>query len=199
MRELEGIAQATAGNPAPVVSVILDGENAWEYYPYNAYYFFRELYGALEQHAAIRTTTFSAVLDDAQSAQLARTLPDMVTGSWVYGNLSTWIGSPDKNRAWELLITAKQSYDLVLGSARLSPAEAAAAEAQLAVCEGSDWFWWFGDYNPREAVMAFDRLFRSYLANLYHLLKLPVPPQLSEPVSLGALNVHTDGAMRRAA
>ena len=199
VRELEGIAQATAGNPAPVVSVILDGENAWEYYPYNAYYFFRELYGALEQHAAIRTTTFSAVLDDAQTAQLARTLPDMVTGSWVYGNLSTWIGSPDKNRAWELLITAKQSYDLVLGSARLSPAEAAAAEAQLAVCEGSDWFWWFGDYNPREAVMAFDRLFRSYLANLYHLLKLPVPPQLSEPVSLGALNVHTDGAMRRAA
>jgi hypothetical protein len=48
-------------------------------------------------------------------------------------------------------------------------------------------------------VLAFDRLFRAYLANLYRLLKLPAPPQLNEPVSLGALNVHTDGAMRRAA
>jgi alpha-amylase/alpha-mannosidase (GH57 family) len=199
VRELEGIAEAAPGDAAPVVSVILDGENAWEFYPYNAFYFFRELYGALEKHASIRTTTFGEVLDDPQTTRLSRTLPEMVTGSWVYGTLSTWIGSPDKNRAWELLINAKQSYDLVLGSGRLSADEAAAAQAQLAVCEGSDWFWWFGDYNPRESVMTFDRLFRSYLANLYRLLKLPVPPQLSEPVSLGALNVHTDGAMRRAA
>jgi alpha-amylase/alpha-mannosidase (GH57 family) len=199
IRELEAIADAAPGDEAPVVSVILDGENAWEFYPYNAYYFFAELYGALEKHASIRTTTFAAVLDDPHTPARARTLPEMVTGSWVYGNLSTWIGSADKNRAWDLLVSAKHSYDLVIGSGRLSPQEAAAATEQLAVCEGSDWFWWFGDYNPRDSVMAFDQLFRAYLANLYRLLKLAPPPQLEEPVSLGALNVHTDGAMRRAA
>jgi alpha-amylase/alpha-mannosidase (GH57 family) len=199
VQQLEAIAASAPADAAPVVSVILDGENAWEFYPYNAFYFFRELYAALQTHASIRTTTFAAVLGDAQTQKLSRTLPEMVTGSWVYGNLSTWIGSPDKNRAWELLISAKQSYDLVLASGRLSAQETAAAQAQLAVCEGSDWFWWFGDYNPRDSVVAFDRLFRAYLANLYRLLKLPPPPQLAEPISLGALNVQTDGAMRRAA
>jgi alpha-amylase/alpha-mannosidase (GH57 family) len=199
VRELETIADSAPGETTPVVSVILDGENAWEYYPYNAFFFFRELYTALERHASIRTTTFDEVLDDPQTPRLSRTLPDIVTGSWVFGNLSTWIGSPDKNRAWDLLIHAKQAYDLVLPSGRLSAEDTAAAQAQLAVCEGSDWFWWFGDYNPRDSVMAFDRLFRAYLSNLYRLLNLPVPPQLAEPVSVGALNVHTDGAMRRAA
>jgi alpha-amylase/alpha-mannosidase (GH57 family) len=199
VRELEGIAEAAASESTPVVSVILDGENAWEYYPYNAFYFFRELYGALEKHASIRTATCAEVLDDPDTPKLSRTLPDLVTGSWVFGNLATWIGSADKNRAWELLIHAKQAYDLVLASGRLSAEDSAAAQAQLAVCEGSDWFWWFGDYNPRDSVLAFDRLFRAYLSNLYRLLNLPAPPQLAEPVSLGALNVHTDGAMRRAA
>ena len=199
VRELEAISETASGGTTPVVSIILDGENAWEYYPYNAFYFFRELYGAIEKHASIRTATFSEVVDDAQTPQLARTLPDLVTGSWVFGNLSTWIGSPDKNRAWELLIHAKQAYDLVLASGRLSEQDRQAAQAQLAVCEGSDWFWWFGDYNPRESVIAFDRLFRAYLSNLYRLLNLPAPPHLGEPISVGALNAQTDGAMRRAA
>ncbi len=50
-------------------------------------------------------------------------------------------------------------------------------DASLAICEGSDWFWWFGDYNPRESVATFDRLFRDNLASLYRLLKLPRDPR----------------------
>jgi alpha-amylase/alpha-mannosidase (GH57 family) len=133
----------------------------------------------------------------ADPARAAAVLPEISTGSWVHGNLATWIGSEDKNRAWELLISAKQCYDLVLASGRLSAEETEAASRQLAVCEGSDWFWWFGDYNPRDSVQSFDRLFRAYLASLYRLLKLEPPPQLAEPVSLGAAHAHTDGAMRR--
>jgi alpha-amylase/alpha-mannosidase (GH57 family) len=197
LRQLEDILEHSAPGVTPVVSVILDGENAWEHYPYNAYFFLRELYGKLESHPSVRTRTFAELVADP--ARAAAALPEVSTGSWVHGNLATWIGSEDKNRAWELLISAKQCYDLVLASGRLSAEEAEAASRQLAVCEGSDWFWWFGDYNPRESVQSFDRLFRAYLASLYRLLKLEPPPQLAEPVSLGAAHAHTDGAMRRAA
>lgn len=196
---LEHIEAATPAGETAVVSVMLDGENAWEFYPYNGYYFLDELYRRLGAHATLTTATCSDVLADARCMTRARVLPEMVTGSWVFGNLATWIGSHDKNRAWELLLSAKQCYDLVIASGRLTPEEAKEAELQLAVCEGSDWTWWFGDYNPAESVQSFDRLYRTYLANLYRLLKLDPPPQLNEPISLGAVNAHTDGAMRRAA
>ncbi len=196
VNQLEQILAAAPAGEEPVVSVILDGENAWEYYPYNAYYFLHDLYGALEKHPHIRTATCSDVLARGPAAPA---LPQLVAGSWVYGNLSTWIGSPDKNRAWDLLAKVKQSYDLVTASGRLSAEEAAAASSQLAVCEGSDWFWWFGDYNPHDSVAAFDRLFRDNLCRLYQLLKLMPPRELDEPVSRGKVDAQTTGAMRRAA
>ncbi|HTY99816.1 MAG TPA: glycoside hydrolase, partial [Rhodocyclaceae bacterium] len=176
-------------------AVILDGENAWEHYPYNGFYFFEDLYGLLEKHPKIRTTTFSELLR-RRSAPAA--LPGLTAGSWVYGTLSTWIGDAEKNRAWEYLCAAKQAYDLVLGSGRLSGDEAAAAERQLTVCESSDWFWWFGDYNPAQAVASFDKLFRRNLMNLYRLLQLPPPAQLNEPLSRGSTDAAGTGAMRRA-
>jgi len=196
--QLEQILEAAPAGEEPIVSVMLDGENAWEYYPYNAYYFLHDLYSALESHPKIRTATCSEAVALGDVGR-ARPLPALVAGSWVYGNLSTWIGSPDKNRAWDLLALAKHSYDLVMASGRLTPDEAEAASRQLAICEGSDWFWWFGDYNPRHSVEAFDRLYRQNLANLYRLLKLPPPHQLDEAISHGAADARTDGAMRRAA
>jgi len=202
--QLEEIAQHAPEGETPVVSVILDGENAWEYYPYNGYYFLDELYAALESHEQIRTTTFSDYLKKQDSASpppdCARScdLEGIVSGSWVYGNFSTWIGSPDKNRAWDLLCAAKQSFDMVMSSGRLSQAEQEAAERQLCSCESSDWFWWFGDYNPAHSVSSFDRLFRHNLTELYRLLKLPPPMSLLEPVSLGGGSPEAGGAMRRA-
>jgi alpha-amylase/alpha-mannosidase (GH57 family) len=193
--ELEAILEQSAEGGRQVVSVILDGENAWEYFPYNGYYFLDELYSRLEAHPAIETTTFARLLDEKREAA---PMPALVAGSWVYGNLATWIGSPDKNRAWDLLCAAKQNFDLVAASGRLTTEELAAATRQLADCEGSDWFWWFGDYNPGEAVTAFDRLYRLKLANLYRLLKLPVPAELDFAVSHGGGGAELGGAMRRA-
>lgn len=195
--ELDKIREAAPPGQTPVVSVILDGENAWEYYPYNAYYFFDDVYSLLASHESIRCTTFGERL--AQDREDTGTLPALVAGSWVYGNLSTWIGDPDKNRAWELLCAAKQSYDLVTASRRLDEAAAAAVQAQLAVCEGSDWFWWFGDYNPPATVASFDRLFRHNLARLYRLMQLPAPPQVDMPISHGRGAPESGGTMRRAA
>jgi alpha-amylase/alpha-mannosidase (GH57 family) len=190
--ELEAIAAAARPDDPPLVSVILDGENCWEYYPYNGFYFLDALYGELEKHPYVRTTTFAA------AAAPAPELPHLVAGSWVYGDFTTWIGSPEKNRAWDLLVAAKRAFDLVVSGGRLTDAERAAAERQLANCEGSDWFWWMGDYNPAHAVTAFDRLYRANLAFLYRLLKLPAPAALAEPVSRGTGHPELGGTMRRA-
>jgi alpha-amylase/alpha-mannosidase (GH57 family) len=195
--ELDAIAaRVPEGGATPLVSVILDGENCWEYYPYNGFYFLEALYGALETHSTLRTVTFKSVIDANQPVPIR--LERLVAGSWVYGDFSTWIGSPDKNHAWDLLVAAKQCYNLVIDSGRLSEAERAAAARQLASCESSDWFWWMGDYNPRDAVASFDRLYRDNLARLYVLLKLPVPHTLAVPISRGEGKPETGGTMRRA-
>jgi alpha-amylase/alpha-mannosidase (GH57 family) len=199
--QIESIAQHAPAEETPVVSVILDGENAWEYYPYNGFYFLDELYAELEDNTQIHTSTFSDYLTSSManpnSAKI-RTLPSVVAGSWVYGNFATWIGSKDKNHAWDLLCVAKQSFDMVMSSGRLNQAEQDAAEKQLCSCESSDWFWWFGDYNPSHSVASFDQLFRHNLTELYHLLKLPPPQNLSEPISQGSGSPEAGGAMRRA-
>ncbi|MFZ5484425.1 MAG: glycoside hydrolase [Pseudomonadota bacterium] len=177
----------------PVVSVILDGENAWEYYPYNGWYFLSELYEALSHHPAIRTTTFSEYLD-LYPDQVAA-LPRLSAGSWVYGDFTTWMGDPAKNRAWDLLCAAKTAYDQALSG--LSEARRREAETQLRSCESSDWFWWFGDYNPGASVAAFDNLYRAKLRRLYQTLGLAIPAALFTPLSGGGGLAEGGGVMRR--
>ena len=202
VHELESIYEHTSPTESPVVSVILDGENAWEYYPYNGYFFLSEVYEALAQHPHIRMTTFDDYLQQCSAGgatcAVAGTLPRVAAGSWVYGTFSTWIGDRAKNHAWDLLCAAKQSYDHVMASGRLSEPERQAASKQLADCESSDWFWWFGDYNPASSVATFDALFRANLSNLYLHLRLPVPAVLTQPISHGAAHsAEAGGTMRR--
>ncbi len=200
--QLEAIAENAGEGETPLVSVILDGENAWEYYPYNGYHFLNDLYSTLEIHPKINTTTYRDYLNlrEAGGDQgLAKEgeLPGLVAGSWVYGTFSTWIGSPDKNHAWDLLCAAKQKYDMVMAAGRLSDEERKEAEKQLSSCESSDWFWWFGDYNPSHAVASFDHLYRHNLMHLYQLLKLEIPDNLNLPISQGGGAVEVGGTMRR--
>jgi len=177
-----------------VVSVILDGENAWEYYSYNGYYFLQGLYQQLADHPDIELTTFSECLEnDVEAAHL----PELVAGSWVYGSFSTWIGDPDKNRGWDLLSQAKHKFDRVVANKTFDVDTMHRLLRQLAICEGSDWFWWFGDYNSGDSVSDFERLFRLHLSNLYQMLGEEVPQVLSEVVSQGGGEVEQGGTMRR--
>ena len=173
----------------PVVSVILDGENAWEYYPYNGFYFLSDLYAHLQEAPHIRTTTFTDYLE--MYPQNIRPLPRLVAGSWVYGDFATWMGDAAKNRAWDWLVEAKHAFDR-------TPAERqTAAEPLLRSCESSDWFWWFGDYNPAEAVESFDRVYRQKLKRLYETLGVPAPGYLDFPLCQGGGGMESGGVMRR--
>lgn len=192
--ELENIAERYSSNKSKVVSIILDGENCWEYYPKNGYYFLTALYDKLSTHDSIELCTFEdCVYDD----QPCNTLSNIVAGSWVYGTLSTWIGHQDKNRGWDALIRAKQAYDTHINDATLDDEQRAKAREQLAICEGSDWFWWFGDYNPSGSVSDFEALYREHLANLYRFLGLEVPEDLTHVMSEGSGDPENSGVMRR--
>lgn len=195
VHELTQLARRHAGSPRHAVLVALDGENAWEHYPFNGYYFLRALYEALADHPLLELTTLAdCVARGLEPAPLGR----IVAGSWVHGTLATWMGDPSKNAAWDLLCEAKHAFDRVIASGRLDAARQRAAERQLALCESSDWFWWFGDYNPHDAVSQFDRLYRRQLANLYRLLQLDPPANLAQPLAVGHGTPEHGGVMRRA-
>jgi len=144
-------------------------------------------------HPRLQLTTFSDCLD---SGVELKSLSGMVAGSWVHGTFSTWIGDPDKNRGWDLLCDAKLAYDKVAKSGKLNEEKSLLAQQQLAVCEGSDWFWWFGDYNPSDTVSDFERLYRIHLFNLYQMIGVDPPESLTEVISLGAGKPVQGGVMR---
>jgi len=166
------------GNNEPTVSIIMDGENAWEYYPENGREFLSMLYQRLSSHPRFRLSTFSDVLKRVP----LQPLPRLTAGSWVYGNFSVWIGHPAKNRAWERLIDARLAVDEAIAADHAGQLPVEQVLEQLSVCESSDWFWWLGEEGRAQDGPAFDELFRLQLKALYGLIGVQAPTVLDQPV-----------------
>jgi len=194
VHHLENIADACQDKSGAIVSIILDGENAWEYYPENGYHFLSALYQQLSEHPRLNLTTYSEYLKLKHEVV---PLQRVVAGSWVYGTFSTWIGSEDKNTGWDMLCDAKMCVDEALASNSFSAEERERIETQLGICEGSDWFWWFGDYNAAESVRDFEYLYRLQLSHLYILIGKTPPTNLSESFTHGSGQPSMGGTMRR--
>jgi alpha-amylase/alpha-mannosidase (GH57 family) len=195
INHLVNIADANRHHPHAVVSIIMDGENAWEYYPNNGSYFLHAMYERIAAHPRLNLTTFSEI--QKRKRKLPPKLSKLVAGSWVYGTFTTWIGDKDKNRAWDMLGQAKRDYDEIVQRKSFSPEQLAELEKQLAICEGSDWFWWFGDYNPGATVSDFERLFRQQLSHLYELLHESPPDYLKKVFAVGSGDPSLGGVMRK--
>ena len=166
------------GNSHPTVSIIMDGENAWEYYPENGREFLSMLYERLSSHPRFRLSTFSDVLKRVP----LQPLPRLTAGSWVYGNFSVWIGHPAKNRAWERLIDARLAVDKAIADDHADFLPVEQVLEQLSVCESSDWFWWLGEEGRAQDGPAFDELFRLQLKALYRLIGVQAPAVLDQPL-----------------
>ena len=107
MYRLHRIYEQIADNEhAYLVSIILDGENAWESYEDNGDPFFRELYGALSNDPSVRTVTLNEYL---QAKPPRQKLQRLAAGSWINGNFDKWIGEPMQNLAWDLLGQTRQA------------------------------------------------------------------------------------------
>lgn len=169
-----------------LVPVILDGENAWEYYEQNGRPFLRELYRRITDDSAMEALSVSEALSRVEPRSIEHIFP----GSWINANFDVWIGADEDNRAWEYLLRARQAYQRVASEGVLSEADRKLAYEELLIAEGSDWCWWYGPEHASDNRQEFDQLYREHLANVYRALHLPAPDDLSRPI----LHVETGAA-----
>ncbi len=172
---LQGLARGPARDGT--ISIILDGENAWEFYGENGAPFLRALYREIGAHPELGFATFSECRDGGRP--LSRVHP----GSWIYGSFSTWVGHPEKNLAWELL--ERTRCRLTDEESRLGEEERELAWREIRIAEGSDWFWWLGDDHYTPLAGEFDGLFRLHLINVYQIAGLEAPAELHAPIKGG--------------
>ncbi len=161
-----------------VVSVILDGENAWEHFPESGREFLRRTYDAIQSDPQIEPVTISEAI--ARTAEPAR-LASLVPGSWINANFNVWIGAPEDNLAWDYLAEARDFYSRNQQNAT-EPSRNLAYE-ELLIAEGSDWNWWYGPEHHSANDREFDELYRKHLANVYRLLGANAPDYLQQPIS----------------
>jgi alpha-amylase/alpha-mannosidase (GH57 family) len=173
---LKAIHDSSANNT--LVNVILDGENAWEYYPDNAYEFFKILYTKLSTLSWCKTATMAQSMQNEQIPEFE--LFALEPGSWIGGNFNIWIGHPEKNRAWELIYQTRSDYEKVKDS--FSEEVRRKILKEFLIAESSDWFWWYGDDHHTVEKDTFDALFRKHLINVYHLMEQLPPDQLFHPI-----------------
>jgi alpha-amylase/alpha-mannosidase (GH57 family) len=163
-----------------VVSVILDGENAWEYYPKSGREFLRRFYDALQREGGLEAVTVSEAIARHRNFS---PLPSLVPGSWINANFSVWIGAPEDNRAWDYLHHAREFY--AQNAARASEAQRKLAFEEILIAEGSDWNWWYGPEHHSANDRDFDELYRKHLSNVYQALGATPPDYLSQPITGG--------------
>jgi alpha-amylase/alpha-mannosidase (GH57 family) len=177
------IHEAVKHDPEPyLVSVILDGENCWEHYEHNGETFLRSLYEMLSTQTRIRAVTVSEYLDQfSPRREIAR----LATGSWINGNLETWIGEGPQNRAWDYLYATREAMAAELETREVSAEAEQRARLAMLAAEGSDWFWWYYSHNVSDQDDLFDSLFRQHLARVYNALDLKVPAWVYTPVVSG--------------
>ena len=163
---------------SPLVNVILDGENAWEFFPNNAQDFFILLYRTIEECEWIECVAMDDISKDEDI--ITEEISHIGSGSWINGNFDIWIGSDQKNKAWQLLDITKKDYDLYKETIDEATNKLIIHEFNVAL--GSDWFWWYGDDHFTILASQFDELFRTHLINIYHYMGKTVPSELYTPI-----------------
>jgi alpha-amylase/alpha-mannosidase (GH57 family) len=164
-----------AGGRDALVPIILDGENAWEYYYLNGRPFFRELYGAIQRDTQMEAITVREAFRRIEPLPLDHIFP----GSWIGANFDVWIGAEEDNKAWRLLLAARQTYEAARG---VPETGMKLALEELLIAEGSDWNWWYGPEHDSANRIEFDQIYREHLANVYRALGMTPPAELSVPI-----------------
>jgi alpha-amylase/alpha-mannosidase (GH57 family) len=170
----------TQGKDA-VMPIILDGENAWEYFPESGREFLRRFYDALQNDHSIEAVTVSEAIERHRNPN---PLNSLTPGSWIHANFNVWIGAPEDNRSWDYLYHARNFY--AQASPNCSEQQRKLALEELLIAEGSDWNWWYGPEHHSANDREFDELYRKHLSNVYQALGATPPDYLAQPIMAGS-------------
>jgi alpha-amylase/alpha-mannosidase (GH57 family) len=157
------------------VTIILDGENAWEYYQSDGKDFLRTLYYQLSNDKR-----FMTILPSQLSIHRGKVLSTLEPGSWINANFDIWIGHPEDNKAWEMLTEARRLFSELGQSTKTQNREE--IYNHLLIAEGSDWCWWYGDEHTSDQAIEFDGLFRAHIKEVYQLSGQTPPDEIEEPI-----------------
>lgn len=165
-----------------LLTIAMDGENCWENYSNDGYTFLNTIYSLIENDPTLETVLISDFIEKDTQKPLSK----ISSGSWVNRSFKLWIDEPLKDLAWTYL---KRVHDDFLSFVKVHPEHPNiyAAKRELFVCEGSDWFWWYGEPNDSGRDNIFDYLFREHLKNIYMYLGISAPEYLDTPL-LSAIN-----------
>ena len=163
-----------------LLTIALDGENCWERYTNDGTEFLDTIYSALENDTTIETVLISEYIEQDEHK---KTLNKIVAGSWINNSFQCWIGDPEKNQAWNTVKRVRDDLFMFKKEHRdLAPEKFDAAMKELYICQGSDWFWWYGEPNTSGQDYIFDYIFRERLKNIYKIIGAEVPEYLDEPI-----------------
>lgn len=162
-----------------LLTIALDGENCWENYMEDGASFLKTLYTLISEDDTLETVLISEYLDKAKENKV---LNKITSGSWINRNFKLWVDEPVKDIAWSYLRRVRQDFSEFVKREPLNP-NIDLARRELFICEGSDWFWWYGEPNDSGRDNIFDFLYRTHLKNIYRYLDLDTPKYLDDPVS----------------
>ncbi len=181
MGRLENIREqmdAVGHDGLRVVTIVVDGENAWENYDNDGIDFLDALYTELTTADWLRTVTPSQLIDAFPDE--FSPLPDVFPASWFQPNFATWIGELQEAKAWDYLYEVRD--DLARAEASVDAATYEAAFTSMLFAEGSDWFWWYGSDQESGDDGYFDAAYRELLGQVYDALGQDRPSFVRVPI-----------------
>lgn len=183
---------ANESKPA-LVTVILDGENAWEWYKHDGKEFLRTFYQQLQEIDWIKTVTVSEFIKQFPPDQR---IENLFAGSWIGADFSTWIGENEENLAWELLGKVRKDFEKFRLTDEFTTESLNNAFEYIAIAEGSDWFWWLGaDQTSPGGDTRFEQAFLKTLKSVYLTLNKSVPDFLKTSIIGAGVPGRKYGAM----
>lgn len=163
-----------------LLTIAMDGENAWCNYSDGGDAFLDELYKLISEDETLQTVRVSDYIDEITHF---RKINSEKISCESNGDYRFWTAEPVKNTAWSRLYSVYKDLKVFEQDETIDKQKIAEAYEQLYTAQGSDWFWWFGEPNDSGQDHLFDFLFREHLKEVYNILEKPVPEYFDEPLT----------------